>query len=195
MRALAAKSRLFRDDDGILHLVRKLTPPAPACPDKPGGRAARLLHNEPARIYVPLLMRPWIMHACHSNASCYRDVDRTLSMLELFYWWIGMDICTWWWLRRCLQCQARKSSRQTVRWPILSLPLPSGPGVAVSVDDFGPLLVTPLRNSYILLSRVDSALAQTCTPSLLRNSRLRAPPISWSTSIYLFGVSGQPPLR
>ena len=62
-----------------------------------------------------------------------------------------MDICTRWWLRRCLQCQARKSSRQTVRWPILSLPLPSGPGVTVNVDYFGPVPVTPRGKSYILL--------------------------------------------
>ena len=60
VRALAPKSRLYRDDDGILLLVRKSTPPAPVCLYKPGGRAARLLHDEPARIYVPLLMRPWI---------------------------------------------------------------------------------------------------------------------------------------
>ena len=92
MRALGGKSRLYRDDDGILLLVRKLTPPAPACPNKPGGRAARILHDEATRIYVPLLMRPWIMHACHANATCHLGVARTLSMLERFYWWIGMDI-------------------------------------------------------------------------------------------------------
>ena len=31
------------------------------------------------------------------------------------------------------------------------MPLPEDPGVAVSVDYFGPLLVTPRGNSYILL--------------------------------------------
>ena len=82
VRSLAEKGRLYTDDDGILLLVRKLTPPAPVCPDKPGGRAARLLHDEPTRIYVPLLMRPWIMQACHANASCHLGVARTLSMLE-----------------------------------------------------------------------------------------------------------------
>ena len=62
-----------------------------------------------------------------------------------------MSISTRWWLRHCLQCQVRKSSRQTARWPIFSLPLPSGPGIAISVDYFGPLPVTPKGNSYILL--------------------------------------------
>ena len=40
---------------------------------------------------------------------------------------------------------------KTVRWPILSLPLSSGPGVAVSIVYYGPLLVIPQGNSYLLL--------------------------------------------
>ena len=94
--ALAVKSHLYRDDDGILHLVRMLTPPASACPDKPGGRAARLLYDEPTPMEVPLLMRPWIIHACHANASCHIGVARTPSTGERFCWWVGMDICTRW---------------------------------------------------------------------------------------------------
>ena len=62
-----------------------------------------------------------------------------------------MNICTRWWLRHCLKCQARKTSRLTVRWPIISLPLPEGPGIAVSVDYFDPLPVMPRGNTYILL--------------------------------------------
>ena len=72
-------------------------------------------------------------------------------MLGRFYWWIGVSICTRWWLPRCLKCQARKTSRLTVRWPVISMPLPEGPGVAVSVDYVGPLPVTPRGNTYILL--------------------------------------------
>ena len=72
-------------------------------------------------------------------------------MLERFYWWIGMDICTRWWVRHCLKCQARKTSRHTARWPVISLPLPNGPGETVSVDYFGPLPLTPRGNTYILL--------------------------------------------
>ena len=73
-------------------------------------------------------------------------------MLTLFYWCIGMNISTRWWLRQCLQCQARKSPRQTTRLPIASLPLPSRPGIAISIDYFGPVPVTPKANSYILLT-------------------------------------------
>lgn len=32
------------------------------------------------------------------------------------------------------------------------MPLPNGPGIAISVDYFGPLLVTPRGNSYISLT-------------------------------------------
>ena len=72
-------------------------------------------------------------------------------MLERFYWWFGINICTRWWLRNCLKCQAQKTPRLTVRLPITSMPLPKGPGIAISVDYCGPLLVTPQGNTYILL--------------------------------------------
>ena len=54
-------------------------------------------------------------------------------------------------MRRCLKCQARKTTRQTIRWPTLSIPLPNSPGISVSVDYFGPLPITARVNSYILL--------------------------------------------
>ena len=54
-------------------------------------------------------------------------------------------------MRRCLKCQARKTSRQTVCWPVLPIPLPNSPGFAVSVDYFGPLPITARGNLYILL--------------------------------------------
>ena len=76
---------------------------------------------------------------------------RTLRMLERFYWWIGMSICTRWWLRHCLKCQALKTSRMTIQWPVILMALPEGPGITVSVDYFGPLPVAPRGNTYILL--------------------------------------------
>ena len=62
-----------------------------------------------------------------------------------------MNVCTRWWLRHCLKCQARKTPRLTVRWPIITMPLPEGPGIAVSVAYCGPLPVTPRGNTHILL--------------------------------------------
>ena len=120
-------------------------------PYGPPARFRRPSSNDSVRVYVPLLARPWIMHACHADAPCHLGVMRTLKMLERFYWWVRMQACTKWWVRRCLKCQARKTSHQTVRWPVLPIPLPNSPGVAVSVDYFGPLPTTTRGNSYILL--------------------------------------------
>ena len=62
-----------------------------------------------------------------------------------------MDTSARWWLRRCPKYQACKTSRQTIRWPTLSLRLPNGPGILVSVDYFGPLPSTPRGKSHIPL--------------------------------------------
>ena len=62
-----------------------------------------------------------------------------------------MSICNRWWLHNCLKRQARNMSRQTARWPTITLSLPEGTGITVSVDYFGPRPVTPRRNIYILL--------------------------------------------
>ena len=149
---LAGKGRLHTTDDDIVLLVRAPTLP-PTRSDKPNsvGRAACLLNDEPVRIYIPLLMRPWIVQACHSTASCHLGTTRTLRMLERLHWWIGMNLCIRWWLRHCLKCPRWKTPRLTVRWPATTMPLPEGPDVAVSVDYFGPLQVTPRGNNYILL--------------------------------------------
>ena len=145
---LAAKGRLIQGDHDTILLVRNHIAVA-SRPDGPPVRLRRPPFNDFVRIYVPLLARPWIMHACHADASCHLGVMRTLKMLERFYWWVGMEAFTKWWVRRCLKCQARKTSRQTVRWPVLPIPLPNSPGVAVSVDYFGPLPITARGNSYI----------------------------------------------
>ena len=147
---LAAKGRLIQGDHDTVLLVRNHIAVA-SRPDSPPDRVKRPPFNDSVRIYVPLLARPWIMHACHADASCHLGVMRTLKMLERLYRWAGMDACTKWWVRRCLKCQARKTSRQTIRWPVLPIPLPNSPGVAISVDYFGPLPITARGNSYILL--------------------------------------------
>ena len=87
--------RLHTTNDDIVLLVRNPTHPLTRS-DKPNsvGRDACLLNVEPARLCVPLLMRPWTMQYCHSTASCHLGPMRTLHMLELFYWWIGMSVCT-----------------------------------------------------------------------------------------------------
>ena len=98
IQELAGNGQLHTTDDDIVLLIRNPTLP-PSRYDEPNsvGRAACLLNDEPARIYVPLFMRPWIMQDGHSTASCLFGTMRTLRMLERFYWWIGMmNVCTQW---------------------------------------------------------------------------------------------------
>ena len=147
---LATKGHILQGDHDSTLLVRKPVTNA-LTPTALSGHQRRVPFDDPIRIYVPHLARPWIMHACHADVSCHLGVTRTLKMLERFYWWVGMEACTKWWVRRCLKCQARKTSRQTVRWPTLTILLPYGPGISVSVYYFGPLPITARGNSYILL--------------------------------------------
>ena len=90
---LAAKGRLIQGDYGTTLFVRNPVTVA-SSPADTTARLGRLPFNDPVRIYVPLLARPWIMHACHADASCHLGVMRTLKMLERFYWWVGMEVCT-----------------------------------------------------------------------------------------------------
>ena len=84
---LVGRGRLHTTDDDIVQLVRNPTsPPTRSEKSNSVGRAACLLNDKPVRIYVPLLMRPWIMQACHSTASCHLGTTRTLRKLGWFYW-------------------------------------------------------------------------------------------------------------
>ena len=112
MLDLATKGRLIQGDLDTVLLV--CDPVAAASrPDAPPARPRRPPFNDSVRIYGTLLARPWIMHACHADASCHFGVTRTLKMLERFYWWVGMEACTKWRLPRCLKSQAR---RPLARW-------------------------------------------------------------------------------
>ena len=99
---LATKGRLLQGDHDSILLVRKPITNALTSETHNSCRS-RGPFDDPVRIYVPHLARPWIMHACHANASCHLDVTRTLKMLERFYWWIDMEVCTKWWVRRFLK--------------------------------------------------------------------------------------------
>ena len=58
VRSLADKGCFYTDNDGIFLLVRKLTPPAPVCPDRPGGRGPPLTRrtcvNIPPGAHAPV---------------------------------------------------------------------------------------------------------------------------------------------
>lgn len=96
-----------------LLVQRPLRAPADR-PDINPGQYARLLGDEPVKTYVPLLLRPGVMECSHREAV-HLGEKMTLGSLHKFHWWIGMDESAKWWLRRCYTCQARESTRQTVR--------------------------------------------------------------------------------
>ena len=146
-----------------------------------------MLIDEPVRIYVPLLMHLWIMQACHSTAFCHLGTTRTLHMLERFYWWIDVNVCTRWWLRHCLTCQARNKTRPTVRWLIISMPLPDDPGIVITVT------TSALFGSRREATRTScswptvSVVGPICSPSLPLSSPLRARPTFESTTTFPYG--------
>ena len=88
---------------------------------------------------------------CTHKEAVHLGEKVTLAMLQRFYWWIGMADSVKWWIRRCYTCQARKSARSTIRWPLVSLPLPSRPGQMVSCDLLGPLPEKKKGNVYVFL--------------------------------------------
>ena len=183
--APAAKCQLHTTDDDTVFLVHR----PHAASSSQGVPTLPPPHNQPPRVYVPMLMRPWVLHTCYSTTSCHFSVARTLGMLRRFHWWIGMDISTHWWLRRCLKFQARKTSRQTIRWPTLSLPLPNDPGILVNVDYFGVLPIALGAELTFYSSPTDSAAAPTCTLLLRPNSLHLARLTSSSTATSLSGVA------
>ena len=153
VQELADKGQTHTTHHGVVLFLRQPSPPLAPDSQRPVGRTACVLNNDSLRIYVPLLMRPWVVQACHSTASCHLGTARTLHMLERFDWCVDMSTGTRWWLHNSLRCQARKTSRLTARWPITTMPLSEGPGIAVSVDYFGILPATPrgINSTYILL--------------------------------------------
>ena len=104
---LAAKTQLFTTEGNILLLVKR------------NASSTELSHSggRVPQISVPTLMRPWVLRGCHADSVCHYGVIRTLQMLQCFYGWVGLDQSVRWWIRRCLFCQVRKTSRQTIWWP------------------------------------------------------------------------------
>ena len=131
-------------------LVRRPTREPVPRPNRKPGRYERLLGDEPVRVYVPLMLRPWVMDSTHKEAV-HLGEKVTLAILERYYYWVGMASSVKWWIRRCYACQARKKTRDTVRWPLVSLPLPSGPGQMVAFDLLEPLPRTYQGNEHVLL--------------------------------------------
>ena len=96
-------------------LVRRPTREPASRSNRKPGRYERLLGDEPVRVYVPLMLRPWVMDRTHKE-EVHLGEKVTLAMLERYYYWVRMASSVKWWIRRCYAYQARKKTRDTVRW-------------------------------------------------------------------------------
>ena len=128
IREVVGKGRLHTTDNGIILLDRQPSPPLTPGTQRPVGRTACLLNDEPNRIYVCCCSRP--PGSC-AGLAFHRFLSlgtaRTLRNARTFllvdrYEHLHPAV----WLRNCLKYRARKTSRQTVRWPIITMPLPEG---------------------------------------------------------------------
>ena len=87
------------DHDNHKLLVRRPTREPVLRPNRKPGRYERLLGDEPVRVYVPLMLRPWVMDRTQKEAV-HLGEKVTLAMLERYYYWVGMASVKWW-IRRC----------------------------------------------------------------------------------------------
>ena len=140
---------------GAVKSCAKLLVKKPAVAPKPragrnSGKFESLLGDEPVRLYVPFLLRPWVLDAVHKE-GCHLGEAVTPHSLERRYFWIGMSDSVCWFLKHCIVCQSSKTSRRSSRWPLIALPLLSRPGEMVAFDILGPLPLTTRGNKYIFL--------------------------------------------
>lgn len=84
------KGRLFTNHEDFTILVQQHTSAQNVISARTNGRVARLLNDEPIRTYVLIMMRPPVMQTCHTDFVYNLGTAKTLSLLERFYWWIGM---------------------------------------------------------------------------------------------------------
>lgn len=137
---LAGEGRLHTTDDVIVLLVRKPTPSLAPDSQRSVGRVDCLLNDEPLRIYVPVLMHPWVV-----QAFCHLGTTRTLRLLERFCWWIVN------WYEYVHQMAATQllevPSTETLAADAPATRrvdlLPEGPAIPGSIDYFGPVPDTP----------------------------------------------------
>ena len=178
---LAAKGHLLQGNNDTILLVQKPVTAASAS-DGHNSRRSRPLFDDPVRIYVPLLARPWILYACDADASCHLGVTRTLKMLKRFYWWVGMEACT-------KNLNGGYDTASSVRYEILFAklfaglhspsPCPTAPEYPSALTILGPC--QSQFEEYLPSSspRTASAGGRICSLSPPRNSQLKVPPTSW----------------
>ena len=73
------------DHDNRKLLVRRPTREPVLRPNRKPGRCERLLEDEPVRVYVSLMLQPWVMDRTHKEAV-HLGEKVTIAMLERYYY-------------------------------------------------------------------------------------------------------------
>ena len=178
---LAAKGRLLEgDDDTILQFRKPIT--TDSTPNGHNSRRNRPPFDDPVRIYLPLLGRPWIMHACHAEASCHLGVTRTLKMLERFYWWVIWKSAP----KGGYDAASSAGHGKPPAKPFDGLPSPSPCQTALeypsALSFLDPCRPRPEETLTFSFSQIASAGGRTCSLSPPRSSQQKVPPTSWQTA-------------
>ena len=175
---LTVKGRLLEGNADTILLVRKPITTASA-PNGHNSHRSRPPFDDPVRIYVPLLARTWIMHACHADAPCHLGVTRILKMLNRFQLWVGIEVCTKWWVRRVLSTRHGKPPAE----PFDGLPSPSPcqtileyPSALTVLDSCRPRPEEILTSSS---SPIASADGRICSLSQPRSSQQKVLSTYW----------------
>jgi hypothetical protein len=77
-------------------------------------------------------------------------VRRTYSLLQIHYWWRGMQLQVQALVARCVVCDRVRASFNAPMPQLQPLPI-MGLGYRWSLDFAGPLPVTPRHNKYVLV--------------------------------------------
>ena len=125
-------------------------------------------HNHSPGVYVPMLMRPWVLHTCHSTTSRHLGVSRTLGMLRRFYWWIGKEPAG----GSAAASSARRARLRAKRFAGLPFPCRYQTAPASSSASTSSALYLPHPGATLTcsFSPTASAGAPTCSPLLRLSS-------------------------
>ena len=90
VREIPKQGTLMNLADGTCLLVKRSTKPPQQRPTRVSGKFERLLLDETIRVYVPFLLRPWVLDSIHKE-EFHLGENVTLASVERYYWWSGMS--------------------------------------------------------------------------------------------------------
>ena len=85
VRKLAKQGALMKLADGTSLFVKRSTKPPQQRPARVSGKFESLLGDETNRVYVPFLLRPWVLDSVHKEGF-HLGENVTLESVERYYW-------------------------------------------------------------------------------------------------------------